>query len=1027
MNRFNRALKTTSPSSHAPLPAVPQAAPTAAVRRRALLGAAAAGAGATAVARPAAAARGKGPATPGVALGLPRALARDFARPGLATAAGFRWWWPHGKVDPAEIAREVDQVADAGFGILEVADVTHSLRARDIEIDLGTHGWGTPSWVAGVKAALRRADRRGVRVDITVGPSWPAAVSTITPDDEAACTELVHGRADVLAGATFEGALPEPVVEPSTYATTRTLLAVQALRTLGPADRNGQPLDATSLVDLTDEVVDDTVTWTAPAEPADATWVLLAYWVRGSGQEPEAGPHTDPRSFVVDHFSAAGSQAVVDLWEDRILDPAMRRLLGRAGGYLFEDSLEIETDATIWTPRLLEEFERRAGYDLRAYLPAVLEVDEKYVFVLDTPTTTRVRDDYNQVLSDLYRDHHLLVLRAFARTLGMGLRVQPYGLETDTVEHAALLDQPETESLGFKNLDDYRVMAGGRDLGRRTVLSCEAACYFGAAYSTTWERALKTLNSIMAAGVNQAVLHGFAYADAPGVTWPGFAAFSPYYDGAVGYGEAWGPRTPQWRHMPDVAGYLARTQLVLQTGRPTYDVVFLRQKGWASTGIGPFWTTREGVPIGWSHSFVTTALLDLPGVEVEDGVLAPGGPAYKAMVVGPDQFRGQELTIEVAAARRLRDFAAAGLPVVLLGDWTQAQPVGLAQDGETEEVRSLMVEVIAASTTRVVTDQYDIPGALADLGVARDVEHEFSDLMHVRRRVGKGTKAVDLYYLANAKHAENRPLNPLAQDVWLTAANPAAVPVLLDAWTGATTPVAVWQREGDRVRVRVDLTGGQSTVVALVPPAGRRPVAAVGTDADELFVRGRDLVARTTTAGRVSATRAGGRVLSARVKRVREPVELTGWDLEVEDWQPGATATQTTRTRRRLRVETLGPWSTLPGLEDVSGVGRYTTTVGLGRDWTPEDGAVLDLGAVEDTFRVTVNGKDVGPCDWLDPRVDVGPYLRKGRNTIEVEVTTTLLNRLRTVTPDVYGVAPRQAYGLLGPVRLVPYVDRRLR
>ena len=117
----------------------------------------------------------------------------------------------------------------------------------------------------------------------------------------------------------------------------------------------------------------------------------------------------------------------------------------------------------------------------------------------------------------------------------------------------------------------------------------------------------------------------------------------------------------------------------------------------------------------------------------------------------------------------------------------------------------------------------------------------------------------------------------------------------------------------------------------------------------------------------------------------------------------------------------------MPGLEDVSGVGRYTTTVGLGRDWTAEDGAVLDLGDVKDTFRVTVNGKEVGPCDWLDPRVDVGPCLRKGRNTIEVEVTTTLLNRLRTVTPDVYGVAPRQAYGLLGPVRLVPYVDRRLR
>ncbi len=75
-----------------------------------------------------------------------------------------------------------------------------------------------------------------------------------------------------------------------------------------------------------------------------------------------------------------------------------------------------------------------------------------------------------------------------------------------------------------------------------------------------------------------AMIHGFAYADAPDVTWPGFAAFSPYYNNAIGYGDAWGPRTPQWRHIPDVASYIARTQLVLQTGTPRYDVVFCARR-----------------------------------------------------------------------------------------------------------------------------------------------------------------------------------------------------------------------------------------------------------------------------------------------------------------------------------------------------------------------------------------------------------------------------------------------------------------
>lgn len=1015
--------------------------------RRTLLGASAAAAGfvAAASASPAAAAPGGASAA---TQWLPKDLVRRFASPGTATAAGFRWWWPHGLVDPVEIAREVDQVADAGFGVLEVADVTHSLRARNITVDVGTHGWGTAPWVAGVKAALSRAAERDVRIDITVGPSWPAAVSTITPDDDAACTELAHGLANLAAGATYDGPVPEAVLHAEGAVSRQTLVALQAHRYTPSTNTRVLPqVDPDSYVDLLDQVVDGRITWTAPAAPTGGSWVLLSFWQRGSGQEPEAAPHTSPRSYVVDHFSALGSQAVVALWEDKVLDRELRGLLGRAGGYLFEDSLEIETEATIWTPRMFEEFEKRAGYDLRPWLPVVMELKEKYLYDLgtganaattDSLRTNQVRDDYNQVLSDLYRDHHLIPLQAFARTLGMGLRVQPYGLETDTVEHAALLDIPETESLGFKNLDDYRVMAGGRDMAGHTILSCEAICYNGAAYNTMLggnsasptqqNQALFTLNSIFAAGVNQAIIHGFPYADAPDVTWPGFAAFSPYYNGAIGFGEAWGPRTPQWQHMPDIAAYLSRTQLVLQTGTPKYDVVFLRQKGWTSTGIGAFWATNDGIPLGWTHSFATPALLDLPLAKVRGGRLAPDGPAYKAMIIGTDQFRGQVATMAVATARRVLELGRAGLPIVFVRDWSDPRPVGLpegATDAEAAELRDLVAQIKALPTTRLAAADADIPGALASLGVTPDVEHERSTVMTLRRVVGD----VDLYYVANARHAENRRLNRVTQDVWLTTTSPRAVPVVLDAWTGETRPVGLWERQADRVRVRVDLAPGQSTVIAFATPQSADPAQlhAVATTALDVVREPGRLVARAGTAGDHTVTLGDGRTVPATVDRVRETVVPSSWRLEVEDWQPGATATETVKPVRTVELTSLVPWSQIPGLEDVSGIGRYTTEVDLGSDWTDRDGAWLELGEVTDTFRVTVNGVAVGGCDPLFPRVDLAGLLRRGRNVIVVEVASTLLNRLRTVTPAVYGVAQRQAYGLLGPVRLVPYVDQPVR
>jgi hypothetical protein len=52
--------------------------------------------------------------------------------------------------------------------------------------------------------------------------------------------------------------------------------------------------------------------------------------------------------------------------------------------------------------------------------------------------------------------------------------------------------------------------------------------------------------------------------------------------------------------------------------------------------------------------------------------------------------------------------------------------------------------------------------------------------------------------------------------------------------------------------------------------------------------------------------------------------------------------------------------------------------------------------------------------------------LGRGVNVIEIEVATPLSNRLRVSDPAVYGGTTRQSYGLLGPVRLVPYGEARI-
>lgn len=127
----------------------------------------------------------------------------------------------------------------------------------------------------------------------------------------------------------------------------------------------------------------------------------------------------------------------------------------------------------------------------------------------------------------------------------MKLRSQPYGLPTDAMGAMAALDIPEGESLQFKNLGDYRSVAGAANMAGLPLLSNEACAFANGAYSTTWQLVLQTLNPIFTTGINHNVLHGFAYNEAPQAAWPGFAAFTPYH-GSIGYADAWGPRDPMW-------------------------------------------------------------------------------------------------------------------------------------------------------------------------------------------------------------------------------------------------------------------------------------------------------------------------------------------------------------------------------------------------------------------------------------------------------------------------------------------------
>ena len=98
-----------------------------------------------------------------------------------------------------------------------------------------------------------------------------------------------------------------------------------------------------------------------------------------------------------------------------------------------------------------------------------------------------------------------------------------------------------------------------------------------------------------------------------------------------------------------------------------------------------------------------------------------------------------------------------------------------------------------------------------------------------------------------------------------------------------------------------------------------------------------------------------------------------------------------------------------------SGLMRYTFTLRL--EEVPV-GAVLDLGRVGQTAKMIVNGTEAGIRITAPYACPVSHLLKKGGNTITVEVANTLVGKVRDPFSHCMPITPS---GLLGPVRLLEY------
>ena len=978
--------------------------------------------------------------------------AGTFADPPQNDKPWARWNFPPASATIAGLEEDVQDAYDHGVAGLEI-------------------GQGGVPTTEQLVAIYNKAQALGETISLKVASALPGAPYVNT--DPYARRTLEASKTAVDAGASFNGAV--------TGTATGSIVAVQAFRcTATPCPATGiADLDRASGIDLTSTLTGTntsgyqgastagTLSWTAPASPAGAQWLVIVSRAIPMGTTPEP-------------LSPQGTKELTDAYDAYFAGPLGPLVKANKGDFFVDSHAGDPWGAPeeLWSSNMRTEFQSRAGYDILPLLPALYDIKMKTgtgpFFSFSDGSADRIRSDFNRIRSTLYTQNRLVPFQNWARTYNMKLRLQqedgPATSLGDELETSAVLDRSEYESLtGSDQTDLYRAMGSANHMTGNTWYSTECCADLNESWVATTQDALIRMNHEFAGGVNRPVYHIRPYIDNPASSWPGMG-FSA--TAKVSFSNAWNRSEPYYQDNEETNDHFARTHMVLTQGAAKTDVAVYHRnysKPAAFQTTDPsnkHWMDLGLQRAGYSWDYLDEHLFKLPNAVVDQQAPGPGRPGLQGADLRPgpvpdvqhrarhphDRRREEVPRVRQGGAagdlRRQADFDTGGLPA-----------------SDDTQLNALVTEILAQPSVSLVATEADVPAKLAALGLAPAAKPAApTTLLNQRRYDGKTdtnyywfwNQGVDAYPGNNAAGGfGNNPsnvyeepsacrytgtvgINPCmatgnAVDTTVTLEG-SGTPYTLDTFSGKITPIAQYTRTPNTVSVRVNLGRDATTVIALTGSpqslglaAAERSVAS--TTADSAVRSGSQLLIRSAQAGTYTTTLDNGRTATTTLGAAPAAIDLTAatWHLDAEDWQPqspygtlGTAATLTNKVPVSLDLAGLKAWPDIPQLANASGIGLYSTTVNLPAGWDSSYGAVLRLGQVTDTFRLTVNGQTVG-INAVDPVVDVGPYLKAGANTITVRVATTLNNRLFALDTTVRNRGVTQNYGLVGPVTLTPY------
>ncbi|MDT0688915.1 glycosyl hydrolase [Salegentibacter sp. F188] len=820
-----------------------------------------------------------------------------------------RWWWMGNAVDKENILKNLAKLQKAGIGGVEITPIYGVKGEEENYLD-----YLSPEYMEVLDYTIRTADSLGMEVDMVLGTGWPYGGPHVSR--EHAATKLVTRKFDLKKGQRLK--------EKITVDTSKEKQPANLLYVLAYAE-NGDFKDLTNKLEK-----DNFLNWKAK----DSNYKIYAVFTGKTGQQVKrAAP--GGQGYTLDHYSKKALEAYVEPFDEAFSNSSEKV---RA---IFNDSYEVY--GTDFTAAFFKEFEERRGYDLKPYIPHLLEESS-------AEEANRVKSDYRETISDLLLEEFNKPWTAWANNHGFKTRLQAHGSPGNLLDMYAAADIPECETFGSMPFDipglrrekeDIRegdadpVMlkfsSSAAHIAGKPLTSSESFTWLRDHFKTALSQTKPEAEELFLNGINHMFLHGTTYSPER-AGWPGWKFYA-----SVNFS----PNNTIWEDAPQLFSYIANCQSMLQSGKPDNEnlVYWPIHDEWNKFHDGKLFfqfkihsldewlhgtsfykVTQEMMNKGFGVDFISDRFI--AEATVRDGLIQLPGGDFKSLVI-PNSDK-----MPLETLKKLLELKEQGAKIIFEG-LPESVPGMYKYKEQNRELQALLQN---SSIQTVELSQ--LSDELKNSGISPEILVD-TGLKYIRREVD----AEKIYFVVNHTSEaikEYIPLQTKAENV-----------IMFDPLTGRHGKAEI-KTEGNITKVRVNIASGES-----------------------FFLKTEENT--TVTPWKY-------------YEPVGNPLDITGeWKISFEKGGPELPSDK--------QINKLESWTELgDDAEAFSGTAVYETQ--FNKPDFDADSWQLNLGDVRESAQVWINDEYVGTA-WSVPFKLIIGNLNKGQNTLKIKVTNLAANRIR--------------------------------